>query len=154
MEPALLWDAASLFGVGNIHAGRLLEFYHGMHGYLAASGVDGVKVDGQSGLTAFAWAEGAGGGAGHGGTSAMVRAHVHAMEASVSEHFEGNRCINCMCHSTENLYAYESTAVARASDDFYPRRPDSHTLHIVNVAYNSIFLGEICLPDWDVRVRC
>jgi hypothetical protein len=26
-----------------------------------------------------------------------------------------------------------------------PRRPDSHTVHLVNVAYNSVFLGEICV---------
>ena len=55
-----------------------------------------------------------------------------------------------MCHSTENLYNYASTSVARASDDFYPLRPESHTCHIVNVAYNSLFVGEVCLPDWDM----
>eukprot|EP00966_Prymnesium_polylepis_P007480 171955-Prymnesium_polylepis.1 len=71
------------------------------------------------------------------------------MEASVAAHF-GTACINCMCHSMENLYNYAHTAVARASDDFYPMRPDSHTCHIVNVAYNSLFVGEICLPDWDM----
>ena len=30
----------------------------------------------------------------------------------------------------------------RASDDFYPRRPYSHSTHIINVAYNSLFVGE------------
>ena len=150
MEPALLWDAASLFGVGNINPGQLLEFYHGMHGYLAASGVDGVKVDGQSGLTAFAWPEGTGGSSGRGGTSSMVRAHVHAMEASVSEHFEGNRCINCMCHSTENLYSFRSTALLRAADDFYPDDLASQPVHLVNVVYNSLFLSPLGVPDWDM----
>lgn len=62
----------------------------------------------------------------------------------------GVECINCMCHSTENLYRYKKSAVARASDDFYPARPESHSVHLVNVAYNSLFLGEICLPDWDM----
>lgn len=38
----------------------------------------------------------------------------------------------------------------RASDDFYPRDPVSHTIHIAAVAYNSVFLGEIMLPDWDM----
>uniref|UniRef100_A0A7S0AJA0 Uncharacterized protein n=1 Tax=Minutocellus polymorphus TaxID=265543 RepID=A0A7S0AJA0_9STRA len=55
-----------------------------------------------------------------------------------------------MCHSTESLYRYQKTSVARASDDFYPTRSDSHTVHLVNVAYNSLFIGEICLPDWDM----
>ncbi|EOY31160.1 Raffinose synthase family protein isoform 3 [Theobroma cacao] len=37
-----------------------------------------------------------------------------------------------------------------ASDDFYPRDPVSHTIHIAAVAYNSVFLGEFMLPDWDM----
>lgn len=44
----------------------------------------------------------------------------------------------------------KQTAVVRASDDFYPRDPVSHTIHIASVAYNSIFLGEIMQPDWDM----
>lgn len=27
-----------------------------------------------------------------------------ALEQSVERHFPGNHCINCMCHSTENIY--------------------------------------------------
>ena len=141
VEPALMWDAASLFGVGNVHPQHILAFYHGVHGYLAASGVDGVKVDGQSGLTAFRGSE---------GTSAMVRAHVHAMEASVAEHFESNRCINCMCHSTENLYSFRSTALLRAADDFYPDDEASQPVHLANVVYNSLFLAPLGVPDWDM----
>jgi raffinose synthase len=78
----------------------------------------------------------------------------NAMENSVAERFTSDNggidCINCMCHSTENLYRYHATSVARASEDFFPDRSDSQTVHIVNVAYNSLFLGEICLPDWDM----
>lgn len=48
-----------------------------------------------------------------------------------------------------NLSA-KQTAVVRASDDFYPRDPVSHTIHIAAVAYNSVFLGEFMLPDWDM----
>ena len=44
----------------------------------------------------------------------------------------------------------KQTAVVRASDDFYPRDPVSHTIHIASVAYNSVFLGEFMLPDWDM----
>ena len=40
--------------------------------------------------------------------------------------------------------------MARASEDFFPTKPESHTVHLVNVAYNSLFIGEICLPDWDM----
>lgn len=38
----------------------------------------------------------------------------------------------------------------RASDDFWPRNPASHTIHIASVAYNTLFLGEFMQPDWDM----
>jgi len=137
VEPALAWDAASLAGVGVVDDDQLLQFYNGMHSYLAGAGVDGVKVDGQSGLGPF-------------GGAAAVRDYVHAMEASVAANFEENRCINCMCHSSENLFAYRSTAVLRAADDFYPLQKDSHPVHLAHIAYNSLFLAELGLPDWDM----
>ena len=64
--------------------------------------------------------------------------------------FPNNGLINCMCHSTENLYNFKTSNLARVSDDFYPTNQASHTVHIVNVAYNSMFMGEIVIPDWDM----
>jgi len=78
------------------------------------------------------------------------RACWQSMEASVAKSFGSSNCINCMCHPLECLYSYRSTNIARASEDFYPRDPASHTLHVANVAYNSLFLGEIVFPDWDM----
>lgn len=137
VEPALAWDPAALFGVGAIEPDRLIAFYEGLHGYLAAAGVDGVKVDGQSGLGPFGGAE-------------WVAEYVRAMEESVTRHFGSDRCINCMCHSTENLFAYRSTSVIRAADDFYPAESASHPVHLRDVAFNSLLLGEIGTPDWDM----
>ena len=42
------------------------------------------------------------------------------------------------------------TAVARASDDFYPRDEASSTPHIGACAFNSVFLGALVQPDWDM----
>lgn len=42
------------------------------------------------------------------------------------------------------------TAVARASDDFYPRDPASSHPHIAACAYNSLFIGALLVPDWDM----
>ncbi|KAG6530918.1 hypothetical protein ZIOFF_004685 [Zingiber officinale] len=55
-----------------------------------------------------------------------------------------------MSHNTDALYCSKQTAVARASDDFYPRESVSHTIHIASVADNSVFLGEFMIPDWDM----
>lgn len=148
VDPLAEYDPPSLFGVGMItKEDDLRKFYEHLHAPLVAAGVDGVKVDVQSGVTAA--------GSGVGGGPHIARLYTQAMEESVSKNFASKEngainTINCMCHSTENLYRYQVTSVARASEDFFPHRPESHSVHLVNVAYNSLFLGEICLPDWDM----
>jgi hypothetical protein len=44
----------------------------------------------------------------------------------------------------------KKSALIRASDDFWPRDPASHTIHIASVAYNTLFLAEFMQPDWDM----
>ena len=58
---------------------------------LAGAGVDGVKVDVQatSGML---------------GGPAKAAEYHSALENSALTHFPGNHVINCMCHSTENIY--------------------------------------------------
>jgi len=146
LEPNAAWDPVSLFGVGLLtNAADLEKFYEKLHQPLVDAGIDGVKVDIQSGVSAT--------GMGTGGPK-LTELYTQAMEDSVGKRFRASNGaangINCMCHSTENLYRYKVTAVARASDDFFPDRPESHTVHLINVVYNSLFLGEICLPDWDM----
>ncbi len=42
------------------------------------------------------------------------------------------------------------TALVRSSDDFWPRDTASHTTHIAVNAGNSMFLGALLQPDWDM----
>ena len=60
------------------------------------AGISGVKVDCQAGVGLS--------GSTLGGGSAVAAKYHEALEKSVLTHFTGNQCINCMCHSTENLY--------------------------------------------------
>jgi len=48
----------------------------------------------------------------------------------------------------------KQSAITRASDDYYPQNPTTQSLHIAAVAFNSIFLGEIVVPDWDMFYVC
>ena len=50
----------------------------------------------------------------------------------------------------QNIYRWRDTAVARASDDFYPTDKASHRPHLVACSYNSLFLSALALPDWDM----
>lgn len=141
-EPGWKTDPLAVQGVGLVDPGKVYGFYSDLHEYLASAGVDGVKVDVQSILETL--------GAGLGGRVKLTRAYHQALDASVAKHFPDNGCIACMSHNTDSIYCSKQTAVVRASDDFYPRDPVSHTIHVAAVAYNSVFLGEFMLPDWDM----
>ncbi|CAL4936633.1 unnamed protein product [Urochloa decumbens] len=141
-QPDIVMDSLSVLGLGLVHPRRVLSFYDELHSYLSSCGVDGVKVDVQNIIETL--------GAGHGGRVSLTRAYHRALEASVARNFPDNGCISCMCHNTDMLYSARQTAVVRASDDFYPRDPASHTVHVASVAYNTLFLGEFMQPDWDM----
>lgn len=141
-QPDIVMDSLSVHGLGLVHPKKVFNFYDELHAYLASCGVDGVKVDVQNIIETL--------GAGHGGRVSLTRSYHHALEASIARNFSDNGCIACMCHNTDGLYSAKQTAVVRASDDFYPRDPASHTIHISSVAYNSLFLGEFMQPDWDM----
>ncbi|KAL6839028.1 hypothetical protein ACP4OV_031082 [Aristida adscensionis] len=141
-QPDIVMDSLSVLGLGLVPPRRVRDFYGELHAYLAGCGVDGVKVDVQSIVETL--------GAGHGGRVALTRAYHRALEASVARSFPDNGCISCMCHGADALYSARQNAVVRASDDFYPRDPASHTVHVASVAYNTLFLGEFMQPDWDM----
>ena len=145
VDPCYAWSPQILSGVGI--ATDPAALYKAMHSYLAASGVDGVKVDCQGTLGMI----GAAREGGLGGGPALAAAYHDALEASISSTFPpGNAAINCMCHTTEALYSFSRTSIVRASDDFWPADPASHTAHVAVCAFNSAFLAPLATPDWDM----
>ncbi|KAL4423584.1 hypothetical protein ABPG77_004624 [Micractinium sp. CCAP 211/92] len=140
IEPSTAWNPGILAGVAVPHRPDLL--FNDMHAYLADAGITGVKVDCQAGVGLVGSRMG-------GGPAAALRAHT-ALEDSIAANFEDNHAINCMCHSTENIYRWRDTAVARASDDFYPTDRASHIPHLAACAFNGLFLSPLALPDWDM----
>ncbi|KAH7546327.1 probable galactinol--sucrose galactosyltransferase 6 [Ziziphus jujuba] len=141
-EPTWRTDVLAVQGLGLVNPKNVYRFYNELHSYLASAGIDGVKVDVQCILETL--------GAGLGGRVELTRQYHQALDASVARNFPDNGCIACMSHNTDALYCSKQTAVVRASDDFFPRDPMSHTIHIAAVAYNSVFLGEFMQPDWDM----
>ncbi|CAN6228565.1 unnamed protein product [Urochloa humidicola] len=135
-------DSLEKFGVGIIDLDKIYEFYNDQHSYLSSVGVDGVKVDVQNVLETL--------GHGFGGRVAVTRKYQHALEESIAQNFKRNNLICCMSHNSDSIFSALKSAVARASEDFMPREPTLQTLHIASVAFNSILLGEIFIPDWDM----
>ncbi|XP_031479166.1 probable galactinol--sucrose galactosyltransferase 2 [Nymphaea colorata] len=135
-------DSMEKYGVGVIDPEKLYNFFNDLHGYLTSQGVDGVKVDVQNSVETL--------GKGYGGRVLLMRKYQRALEESVARNFKGNHLICCMSHDSEYIYNSKASAVARASEDFMPNEPTLQTRHIASVAFNSMLLGEIVVPDWDM----
>ncbi|GFQ05983.1 probable galactinol--sucrose galactosyltransferase 2 [Phtheirospermum japonicum] len=135
-------DRMEEYGVGMIDPDKIFEFYDDLHGYLVSQDIDGVKVDVQNILETVA--------TGLGGRVSLTRHFQQSLEKSISNNFQDNGIICCMAHSTDSVYSSKTNAVTRASDDYYPKNPTTQTLHIAAVAYNSLFFGEVFVPDWDM----
>ncbi|KAG5561022.1 hypothetical protein RHGRI_004147 [Rhododendron griersonianum] len=138
----LSMDCMEKYGVGMIDPTKVSEFYDDLHKYLVSQEVDGVKVDVQNILETLA--------TGLGGRVSLTRHFQEALEKSVAANFKDNSIICCMGHSTDSIYNSKTSAITRASDDYYPKNAKTQSLHIAAVAYNSIFFGEFVVPDWDM----
>ncbi|KAF5183437.1 Stachyose synthase [Thalictrum thalictroides] len=87
---------------------------------------------------------------GLGGRVLLTRQFQQALEKSIAANFQDNGIICCMGQSTDSIYHSKRSAITRASDDYWPKNPKTQTLHIAAVSFNSIFLGEVVVPDWDM----
>ncbi|KAK7353954.1 hypothetical protein VNO80_19410 [Phaseolus coccineus] len=135
-------DSLEKYGVGIIDPENIYDFYNDYHSYLASCGVDGIKVDVQNLIETL--------GSGYGGRVSLTKRYQEALEQSVIRHFKHNNLICCMSHNSDSIYSSKKSAAARASEDFMPREPTFQTLHVASVAFNSLLLGEIFVPDWDM----
>ncbi|KAL0277984.1 UNVERIFIED_CONTAM: putative galactinol--sucrose galactosyltransferase 2 [Sesamum radiatum] len=89
-------------------------------------------------------------GAGHGGRVSITKKYHEALDESIEKNFRDNNLICCMCHNSDSIFSSTKSATARASEDFMPNEPTFQTLHIASVSFNSLLLGEIVVPDWDM----
>jgi raffinose synthase len=126
---------------GLVPADRIGKFFNEYHKRMSAQGVDGVKVDNQSVIEGLA--------TGQGGRVALAKAYRGALENSVAKHFNG-RLINCMANAMETYYGSPGSTLMRTSIDFWPRRPETHGLHLYTNAQVGVWFGEFMQPDWDM----
>ena len=78
-----------------------------------------------------------------------VRTVQNGLERSVKENF-GNALINCMCMGMENIQSKKFSSVIRNSDDFFPDAESGFRNHIIQNAYNSMFLNDLYYLDFDM----
>lgn len=124
-----------------VHPRDIHRFYNDFHKYLRSQGVDMVKIDNQSSLDHF--------------TENLLpdvdtmAQYQSAIQGSAAVHF-GNNLLHCMAMSNDVAWNLSSSAVWRNSQDYFPKRPESHGEHLVNNAANALWSSHFALPDWDM----
>ncbi|GAQ87662.1 alkaline alpha galactosidase [Klebsormidium nitens] len=141
-QPDAALEDMKAYAVGVMDPAQVGQYFSDQHAYLAAAGADGVKVDVQSAVETVGQA--------FGGRVAIQVAYQKGFSDSVAAHFPDNDAISCMSHGNDAMFHTRTINSVRASDDFWPRDPASHTIHVASCAYNSLFMGELFVVDWDM----
>ncbi|KVI06288.1 galactinol--sucrose galactosyltransferase-like [Cynara cardunculus var. scolymus] len=141
-------DQIARHGVGVVSPDKVGDMYEGLHSHLEAVGIDGAKVD------AIQISELVG--EKFGGRIALGKAYYKALTLSMRKHFKGNCVIASMEQCNDFMYlGTEAIALGRVGDDFWCTDPNGDPywlqgLHMVHCAYNSLWMGNIIQPDWDM----
>ncbi len=127
---------------GILSPSEIQKLWDDYHGWLATEGVDGVKVDNQSGTEWFYYDL---------GRSDLIMKKLHqALEQSVSKHFKKWSIINCMSQNTNVYYQLVESNITRNSQDYFPKNEKSQPVHVLMNAYNDLWCGQFAHPDWDM----
>ncbi len=119
---------------------KAYRFWDAWHSYLEDCGVDFVKVDVQSSISAYL--------SNTVPTTPAAR-HAHeALERSVNKHF-GGRIINCMGMDMANIFG-RTTAMARNSGDFFPHKENGFAKHAQTNGYNAMWHSQMQFCDYDM----
>lgn len=116
-------------------------FFDRWHAYLAAEGVDFIKVDNQGSYSSKIECL-------YPATKAN-RIYHEALDASAKKHFHG-QLLNCMGESTEDLFHSPEAPITRSSDDYFPKHEGSFAHHVQQNVYNALIQSEIRHCDFDM----
>lgn len=123
------------------------EFYNQWHSYLKNEGISFLKVDNQLVMDRMA--------KGNYPFADFAEKMQYNLQTSVKNNFDG-RVINCMDMTTDAVYNYGSSALGRASEDFFPENESykitagNAAVHVLCNAYNSLWWGQMVWPDFDM----
>ncbi|KAI9082504.1 hypothetical protein K1719_035373 [Acacia pycnantha] len=137
--------------IGLVHPDQVNDFYDSMHSHLAKSGVTGVKVDVIQ-TPEYVCDE-------YGGRVELAKAYYDGLSNSIAKNFNGNGIIASMQQCNDFYFlGTKQVSLARVGDDFWFQDPNGDPmgafwlqgLHMVHCAYNSMWMGQMVQPDWDM----
>lgn len=122
-------------------------FYDQWYTYLKKEGIAFVKVDNQLIANRICkknapFSEGA----------AQLQKNI---QNAVKKHFDGN-VVNCMDMTTDAVYNYQNSPIARSSEDFFPENQSfkiesgNAAIHVLCNVYNSVWWSQMVYPDFDM----
>ncbi|KAM7526975.1 hypothetical protein LguiB_030385 [Lonicera macranthoides] len=138
-------------GIGLVHPDEAGDFYESMHSHLSDSGITGVKVDV---IHAVEYV-----GDEHGGRVELAKAYYKGLSKSVCKNFNGTGLIASMEQCNDFFFlGTEQISMGRVGDDFWFQDPNGDPngiywlqgVHMIHCAYNSMWMGQIIQPDWDM----
>ncbi|KAJ0976418.1 hypothetical protein J5N97_018383 [Dioscorea zingiberensis] len=138
-------------GIGLVHPDQATDLFDAMHGYLSNSGITGVKVDVIHTLE-YVCEE-------YGGRVELAKKYYEGLTESLIKNFSGNGLISSMQQCNDFFYLGTwQISMGRVGDDFWFQDPNGDPMgvywlqgvHMVHCAYNSLWIGQMIWPDWDM----
>ncbi|KAK4794992.1 hypothetical protein SAY86_012986 [Trapa natans] len=138
-------------GIGLVDPSQADDLYDSMHSYLAGVGITGVKVDVIHDLE-YVSEE-------YGGRVEIAKAYYGGLTKSLSKNFKGTGLISSMQQCNDFFFlGTRQISIGRVGDDFWFQDPNGDPMgvywlqgvHMIHCAYNSMWMGQIIQPDWDM----
>ncbi|KAG6575753.1 Stachyose synthase, partial [Cucurbita argyrosperma subsp. sororia] len=134
-----------------VHPDQAYDLYDSMHSYLSKAGITGVKVDVIHTLEYVAEE--------YGGRVDLAKVYYKGLTDSIVKNFKGTNLISSMQQCNDFFFlGTKQNSIGRVSDDFWFHDPQGDPtgvywlqgVHMVHCAYNSMWMGQIIQPDWDM----
>ncbi|KAM5558378.1 stachyose synthase [Rosa sericea] len=138
-------------GIGLVHPDQADSFYDSMHSYLSEVGITGVKVDVIHTLE-YVSEE-------YGGRVELAKAYYKGLTHSLQKNFNGTGLIASMQQCNDFFFlGTKQISIGRVGDDFWFQDPNGDPMgvywlqgvHMIHCAYNSMWMGQMIQPDWDM----
>ncbi|GMH02296.1 hypothetical protein Nepgr_004135 [Nepenthes gracilis] len=138
-------------GIGLVHPEQAEDFYDSMHAYLASVGVTGVKVDVIHSLEYLSEE--------YGGRVDLAKSYYDGLSKSLKKNLHGTNLISSMQQCNDFfLLGTKQISMGRVGDDFWFQDPNGDPdgafwlqgVHMIHCSYNSMWMGQIIHPDWDM----
>ncbi|KAG6575754.1 Stachyose synthase, partial [Cucurbita argyrosperma subsp. sororia] len=137
--------------IGLVHPDQADDFFDSMHSYLSKVGVTGVKVDVMHTLE-YVSEE-------YGGRVDLAKAYYNGLSNSLLKNFKGTGLFSSMQQCNDFFYlGTKQISIGRVGDDVWVQDPQGDPMgaywlqgvHMIHCAYNSMWMGQMIQPDWDM----